>query len=76
MLTRVVREGTARAEARALAERVSVHSPHAVAATKKLLNELEGGLRPPRRVGARAPRHPGLQPSDASASNRRRRVWG
>ena len=39
----VVREGTSRAEARALAERVSARSPHAVAATKKLLNEFEGG---------------------------------
>ena len=42
LVARVVREGTARAEARALAERVSVQSPDAVAATKKLLNELEG----------------------------------
>ena len=39
----VVREGAAKAEARALAERVSARSPHAVAATKKLLNEFEGG---------------------------------
>ena len=43
LVARVVREGTARAEARALAERVSAGSPHAVAATKKLLNELEDG---------------------------------
>ena len=42
LVARVVREGTARAEARALAERVSARSSHAVAATKKLLNELEG----------------------------------
>ena len=43
LVARVVREGTARAEARALAERVAARSPHAVAATKKLLNEFEGG---------------------------------
>ena len=43
LVARVVPEGTAGAEARALAERVSARSPHAVAATKKLLNELEGG---------------------------------
>ena len=43
LVARVVGEGTARAEARALAERVSARSPHAVAATKKLLNELEQG---------------------------------
>ena len=43
LVARVVREGTAKAEARALAERVSARSPHAVAATKKLLNEFEGG---------------------------------
>ena len=40
----VVREGTARAEARALVERISARSPHAVAATKTLLNELEQGF--------------------------------
>ena len=43
LVSRVVREGAARAEARALAERVSARSPYAVAATKKLLNEFEGG---------------------------------
>ena len=43
VVARVVREGTAGAEARALAERVAARSPHAVAATKKLLNEFEGG---------------------------------
>ncbi len=43
LVSRVVGEGSARAEARALAERVSARSPHAVAATKKLLNEFEGG---------------------------------
>ena len=43
LVARVVREGTARAEARALAERVSTRSPPAVAATKKLLNEFEQG---------------------------------
>ena len=42
LVARVVPEGTAGAEARALAERVSARSPHAVAATKTLLNELEG----------------------------------
>ena len=42
LVARVVPEGTAGAEARALAERVSARSPHAVAATKRLLNELEG----------------------------------
>ena len=41
LVARVVREGTAGAEARALAKRVSARSPHAVAATKKLLNEFE-----------------------------------
>ena len=40
----VVREGTARTEARALVERISARSPHAVAATKTLLNELEQGF--------------------------------
>jgi len=43
LVARVVRQGTARAEARALAERVSARSPHAVAATRKLLDELERG---------------------------------
>ena len=43
LVARVVRAGTARAEARALAERVSARSPHAVAATKTLLNEFEQG---------------------------------
>ena len=43
LVARVVREGTARAEARALAERVSARSPRAVAATKTLLNEFERG---------------------------------
>ncbi len=43
LVARVVPEGTAGAEARALAERVSARSPHAIAATKRLLNELEGG---------------------------------
>ena len=43
LVARVVREGTALAEARALAERVSARSPPAVAATKSLLNELEQG---------------------------------
>ena len=43
LVARVVPEGAAGSEARALAERVSARSPHAVAATKKLLNELEGG---------------------------------
>lgn len=43
LVARVVREGTARTEARALAERVATRSPHAIAATKKLLNEFEGG---------------------------------
>ena len=43
LVSRVVREGTAGAEARALAKRVSARSPHAVAATKKLLNEFEEG---------------------------------
>ena len=41
VVARVVSEGTAKAEARALAARVSVRSPSAVAATKKLLDELE-----------------------------------
>ena len=44
LVARVVREGTARAEARALVERISARSPHAVAATKTLLNELEQGF--------------------------------
>ena len=43
LVARVVREGTAGAEARALAERVSARSPHAVTATKMLLNEFEQG---------------------------------
>ena len=43
LVARVVREGTSRAEALALAERVSARSPQAVAATRKLLNELERG---------------------------------
>ena len=43
LVARVVREGTAKAEARALAERVTAHSPQAVAATKMLLNEFEEG---------------------------------
>ena len=43
LVARVVPEGAAGAEAWALAERVSARSPHAIAATKKLLNELEGG---------------------------------
>ena len=43
MVARVVRDGIARTQARALAERVSACSPHAVASTKKLLNELEEG---------------------------------
>ena len=43
LVARVVREGTARAEARALAGRVSARSPRAIAATKKLLDEFERG---------------------------------
>ena len=43
LVARVVREGTAKAEARALAERMTARSPQAVAATKRLLNELEEG---------------------------------
>ena len=43
MVARVVRKGTARAEARALAGRVAARSPQAVTATKTLLNELEEG---------------------------------
>ena len=43
LVARVVPEGAAGAEAWALAERVSARPPHVVAATKKLLNELEGG---------------------------------
>ena len=43
LVARVVCEGSARAEAWALAQRVAARSPQAVAATKKLLNELEGG---------------------------------
>ena len=43
LVARVVREGTARAEARALAQRVSARSPPVVAATRKLLDELERG---------------------------------
>ena len=43
LVASIAHEGTARAEARALAERVAARSPHAVAATKKLLNELEQG---------------------------------
>ena len=43
LVARVVREGTARAEARALAGRVATRSPQAVTATKTLLNELEEG---------------------------------
>ena len=43
LVAHVVREGTARAEARALAERVSARSPRAVTATRKLLDELERG---------------------------------
>ena len=43
LVASIVCEGTARAEARALAERVAARSPQAVAATKKLLNELEQG---------------------------------
>ena len=39
----VVREGTARTQARALAKRVAACSPQAVAATRTLLNELEQG---------------------------------
>ena len=42
LVARVVPEGAAGVEARALAERVSARSPHAIAATKRLLNELEG----------------------------------
>ena len=47
LVARVVAEGTARAEARALAERVSTRSPPAVAATKRLLDELEQGIARP-----------------------------
>ena len=43
LVARVVSDGTARAEARALAERISARSPRAIAATKKLLNEFEEG---------------------------------
>ena len=43
LVARVVREATAGAEARALAERVAARSPQAVAATKHLLNEFEEG---------------------------------
>ena len=43
LVARVVREGTARAEALALAVRVTTRSPSAVAATRKLLDELERG---------------------------------
>ena len=43
LVARVVHEGTATAEARTLAERVAARSPNAVAATKRLLNEFEGG---------------------------------
>ena len=43
LVARVVREGTARAEARALAARVATRSRSAVAATRKLLDELERG---------------------------------
>lgn len=43
LVARVVHKGTARSEARALAERVSARSPSAVAATRKLLDELERG---------------------------------
>ena len=43
LVARVVPEGTARTQARTLAERVSSRSPHAIAATKKLLNEFEEG---------------------------------
>ena len=41
LVASVVCEGAARANAWALAERVAARPPHAVAATKKLLNELE-----------------------------------
>ena len=47
LVARVVREGTARVEARALAERVSTRSPPAVIATRRLLNELEQGIARP-----------------------------
>ena len=43
LVARVVPEGTAWAEARALAARVTTRSPSAVAATRKLLDELERG---------------------------------
>ena len=47
LVARVVREGTARAEARVLAERVSTRSRPAVIATRRLLNELEQGIARP-----------------------------
>ena len=43
LVASVVAESTARAKARALAERLAARSPPAVSATKKLLNDLEGG---------------------------------
>ena len=43
LVARVVGDGNARAEARALAERVSARPPRAVAATKRLLDEFERG---------------------------------
>ena len=43
LVARVVPDGAARAEARALAERVSARSRPAVAATRKLLDELDRG---------------------------------
>ena len=47
LIARVVPAGTARAEARALSQRVAALSPPAVAATKRLLNELEQGIARP-----------------------------
>lgn len=43
LVARVVDDGSARAEARALAERVSARSPRAITATKRLLDEFERG---------------------------------
>ena len=43
LVARVVSDGSAGAEARALAERVSARSPRAIAATKRLLDEFERG---------------------------------
>ena len=67
LVVRVVPDGTARAEARALAERVSARAPRAVAATRKLLDELERG-------GARLDEWDRVRLDFLASSQRRERV--